>query len=122
MSARRGDRGFAISTEILLIGLILVLGTVTGWVKLRDQSLSEIKDSMAAIDAYILGAAPLFQTGGTRWIKADGTIEAPSTTPITEGWGPGDVTWSAAKETSPGSHVYQTDDGVLVYGAAPSTE
>jgi len=45
--ARRQQAGFVISTEMMLISLVLVLGLITGWAKLRDQSLSEIKDSMA---------------------------------------------------------------------------
>lgn len=121
--------GFAVSTELLLIALILTLGLVTGWLKIRDQSLAEVADSLAAIDAYILGSGPLWQTGGTRWISNGDTgpgqpcqaagvspcIIGPSSTgAVTESWGAGGTAWPTAVETSPG--VFEKKDGILLYG------
>ena len=124
MHTKHAQAGFVVSVELMLIGLILALGLITGWVKFRDESLSEIKDSMAAIDAYILGSGPVWQLGGTRWISG-GTVVAPAATgPVTEGWGndPDPANWTisfpAARETAPGSHVYVSRDGLLTYGTS----
>ena len=130
MRSKHRMAGFVVSTEIMLIALILALGLVTGWVKLRDQSLAEIKDTMAAIDAYILGAGPLWQTGGTRWIKVVGstpTIVGPSSiATVSELWdedfnaAPPPASALAAVETAAGSHIYKSRDGFLIYGSAPA--
>ena len=124
MRPRHGSSGFVVSTEMMLIALILAVGLITGWVKLRDQSLAEIKDTMAAIDAYLVGSAPLWQIGGTRWIVA-GAIVEPTIPTVSELWDddfgnpPAAVSWPTAVETSP--HVFQSDDGILVY-SAPEAE
>jgi hypothetical protein len=116
---RKRQEGFVVSTEIMLIALILVAGLVTGWVKLRDQSLAEIKDSMAAIDAYILGSTPLWQIGGTRWIVGGAVIE-PTVPAVSELWGEvGSANWDtafpAAVQTSADPLVFEATDGILVY-------
>ncbi len=108
------------SAELMLIALVLAFGLITGWVKLRDQSLSEIADSMAAIDAFILGSAPLWQTGGTRWISAAGLIVEPASPTVTESWD--GETGSMAVETSSDPRVFEADGGVLIYsGIAAET-
>lgn len=124
---RRGRQaGFVVSAEMMLIALILAIGLITGWVKLRDQSLAEIKDTMAAIDAYLLGSGPLWQIGGTRWIVA-GAIVEPTIPAVSELWDNGvdpPFAWPTVVETSaPGSdpRVFKTKDGILVYGA-PTAE
>ena len=118
----KGQAGFVVSTEMMLIALVLVAGLVTGWVKLRDQSLAEIKDTMAAIDAYILGSGPLWQTGGTRWIKQNaggGYIAEPEVPAISELWD-GDP-WLTVEDPDPPDNVFKSKDGVLIYGA-PAAE
>lgn len=125
MRARHGSSGFVISSEIMLIALVLTLGLITGWVKLRDQSLAEIKDTMAAIDAYIMGSGPLWQTGGTRWIVSGAIVEPSTTGGVTELWGddPDPANWvdsEPAAELSTTADVYQSKDGFLVYGSAPT--
>lgn len=134
MRARDRSSGFVVSTEMMLIGLILVVGLATGWAKLRDQSLAEIRDTMAAIDAYILGSGPLWQTGGTRWISTGAActnlslpspcIVGPSNTgAVSEKWDNGvdpPFLAPAAVETALGSHSYKNKDGFLVYGSAPT--
>jgi hypothetical protein len=118
--AKSRTAGFVLSTEMMLIALILMVGLVTGWVKFRDQSLAEFKDTMGAIDAYILGSGPLWQTGGTRWIKAQAVVEPSGMGSVTEAWGAGAGTPApAAVETAPGSHIYTTNDNFLVYGSKP---
>lgn len=114
--------GFVVSTELMLIALILTLGLITGWVKLRDQSLAEVKDTMAAIDAYIFGSGPLWQVGGTRWIQGGAVVAPGNTGAVTETWGTGNVSAPAAVETAAGSHIYQSKDGFLVYGGPPGPE
>ena len=74
-SAYEHSRGFVISAELLLMVVVLVLGTFTAWTKLRDQSIAEFHDTAAAIDTYIQGTSTLWQTGGTRWIKAGAIVE-----------------------------------------------
>lgn len=125
-----GDRqtnrqsGFVVSTEVQLIALLLVLGVVAGWVKLRDQSLSELKDSMAAVDTYIEGSAELWQTGGTRWISAGAIIE-PAAPAYEETWvnepigGPATQFPAVAAEPVPGfPGVFRSKEGFLTYGDA----
>jgi hypothetical protein len=80
---RSRQSGFVVSGEVLLIAVILVCGLVTGWAKLRDQSLAEIKDSISAIDAYVAGATPLFQTYAQPWI-AGGLVSSAPAAPATE--------------------------------------
>ncbi|MEY4636370.1 MAG: hypothetical protein RJA55_2168, partial [Acidobacteriota bacterium] len=45
MAGRSTERGFVMSVEMLLIAVVLAAGLITGWAKLRDQSLSEIADT-----------------------------------------------------------------------------
>ena len=60
---------------MLLIGLILVCGLITGWVKLRDNSSAEIKDTLNAIDSFIAGSAATFQPYAQPWITGvNGTV------------------------------------------------
>lgn len=123
MRTRTSENGFVISIEVLLIAVVLAAGLIAGWAKLRDQSLSEMADTMAAIDAYIAGSATKWQTGGTRWLK-DGAIVEPSVTPaVTETWtdeGGSSGSASAAEPVPGDPGVYRTRDGFLVYGATPT--
>jgi hypothetical protein len=114
------ERGFVVSTEVMLIAIVLVVGIITGWVKLRDQSLSELADTIAAIDAYILGTATLHQIEGTRWITAGAVVDPAPTGPVTETWN-GDPA-PAAELTSSNPDIYQKKDGLLVYAGAPGGE
>lgn len=90
MVARRTqpEAGFVVSAELLLIAAILILGTVVGWAKLRDQSAAEIKDSILAVDAWIDNAPTYFQPHAQLWIVAAGVVQpgqsAPLTPPIEE--------------------------------------
>lgn len=68
------ESGFALSLELLLIALVLVCGLISGWVKFRDSSGAEIKDAVAAIDAYIVGVAPVAQPYAQQWITGAGTV------------------------------------------------
>jgi hypothetical protein len=126
---RNVQSGFVVSAEVQLMALILVLGLVAGWVKLRDQSLAELKDSMAAVDAYIEGSAPVWQTGGTRWISGGAIVEPFATGPIREQWNkavigdPAVLFPASAAEPLPGfPGVYRSRAGFLVYGDPPGDE
>lgn len=118
--SKRSEAGFVISNELLLVAVMLCLGLVTGWVKFRDQSLSEINDSMAAVDAYIQGSAPLWQTGGTRWIQSGAILEPGVTGSVVAKWHNGvDPSVEApAAELVPGSPgTFRTREGFLIYKA-----
>jgi Flp pilus assembly pilin Flp len=43
------DAGFVISTELVLVAVLLVLGLITGLATLRDQVVQELGDVAAAI-------------------------------------------------------------------------
>ena len=120
MRGKHRQAGFVVSTEMMLIALILALGLVTGWLKMRDQSLAELKDWTAAIDVYIMGSRPAWYLGGTRWISG-GTIVEPSIAgPATEKWGPAsNLTVSAGQLVPLSTDTYRTRDGFLVYGSVP---
>ena len=59
--------GFVVTAELLLITTILVLGLITGWTKVRDQTLAELSDSGAAIGAinqsYTMKGTTWFDNG-----------------------------------------------------------
>jgi hypothetical protein len=60
---RRGQEGFVVTAELLLISTILVLGLITGFTKLRDQTLAELSDSGNAIGAIDQS----YTLDGTNW-------------------------------------------------------
>jgi len=64
----RKQAGFVVTVELLLITTILGLGLITGFVKVRDQVISELNDSGAAIGAINQS----YQVVGTQWITAGG--------------------------------------------------
>lgn len=45
----RDDRGFVVSSELVLIATIVVIGLITGLVTVRDQVLTELADVADAI-------------------------------------------------------------------------
>jgi hypothetical protein len=69
---KKGQAGFVITVELLLIVVILVMGLVTGWAKVRDQSLAELGDTGDAIGAIDQS----YQVMGTRWLTAIGIMAA----------------------------------------------
>lgn len=81
---RRTEAGFAVSSEFLLIAVILVCGLITGWVKLRDQSMAELKDSMAAIDQWVTGSASSLQPYAQPWISVGGAVTSTAVAPVTD--------------------------------------
>jgi hypothetical protein len=82
--ARRNTQsGFVVSAELMLIALILLVGSIAGWAKLRDQSVAEILDSISALEAFNLGAVNALQPLGTRWIVGGAVVDPPATGPIT---------------------------------------
>lgn len=99
--SRRTEAGFVVSAEVLLIAVILVLGLITGWAKLRDQSLAEFKDTLKAIDAYIAGTAPILQPYAQPIINA-GLVTSTAVAPVTEEFtGPPCFAVSGAPVTCP---------------------
>jgi len=120
VAGRSTERGFVMSVEMLLIAVVLAAGLITGWAKLRDQSLSEIADTMAAVDAYTFGSASLWQVGGTRWITSGAIVQPSATGTVTETWGTGNASAPAAVLTAtPG--IYEKRSGVVVYGGPASS-
>lgn len=69
---RTREAGFALSSEVLLIAVILICGLIGGWAKFRDQSSAEILDAISAIDAFIAGTAPQVQPYAQQWITDNG--------------------------------------------------
>jgi len=121
VKARRGNSsGYVVSAEVFLIALVLGLGMVTGWSKLRDQSLAEVNDTLAAIDAYIQGSQNIWNTGGTRWIKSSSIVEPGVLGDVNEGWGAGNTPYLLSSD--PNSDGYYTDSASngLVYRSAPT--
>lgn len=47
----RNEAGFIVSTELLLVSTLLVIGLVVGHSTLRDQVITEVADSADAISA-----------------------------------------------------------------------
>jgi len=113
VECRRAVRGFVLSVEMLLMAAVVGLGLFTAWTRLRDQSLSEVKDTISAVDAYIQGSTPLWETGGTRWIK-DNTVLAPSAGNVSENWD-GTGAWETVTLTG---NTYTDISGRLVYAPA----
>jgi len=122
---RRSQRGFTLSLELLLITVLLTAGLITGWTKLRDQSLAEVKDTLSAIDAYVLASTPLWETGATRWIVPcandanAGCIQDPAASIVTEGWGDNADPWVTVAGTTDntGNTTYESIDNLLLYMA-----
>lgn len=48
---KKGQAGFVITVELLLIVTVLVMGMIAGWAKLRDQTVAELSDLGSAIGA-----------------------------------------------------------------------
>src|SRR3954470_17925940 len=47
----RDQRGMVVSTELVLIAVLLVLGLIVGYATLRDQIVQEFGDTAAAVGA-----------------------------------------------------------------------
>lgn len=70
---KKGQAGFVITVELLLIVVILVMGLITGFTKLRDQSIAELGDTADAIGAIDQS----YKHFGTTWLVAlSGSIAA----------------------------------------------
>lgn len=69
---KKGQAGFVITVELLLIVVILVMGLITGWTKVRDQSVAELMDTGSAIGAIDQS----YINFGTNWLGAIGPIAA----------------------------------------------
>ena len=110
--------GYVVSAELMLMGLILAIGLVTGWVKLRDQSLAEFRDSMASVDAYVGGSGELWQVTGTRWIVSGAIVEPSATGPVTESWD--NNTFNLVEDPN-ADDVYTDVSGRLIY-TSPAAE
>ena len=71
---KKGQAGFVITVELLMIVVILVMGLVSGWGKVRDMTVAELGDTGDAVGAidqsYILR--------GTTWLVATGPVAAHS--------------------------------------------
>lgn len=61
---KKGQAGFVITVELLLIVVILVMGLTTGWTKVRDQSIAELSDTGSAIGAIDQS----YINYGTNWL------------------------------------------------------
>ncbi len=69
---KKGQAGFVITVELLLIVVVLVMGLITGWTKVRDQSLAELGDTGDAIGAIDQS----YINRGTNWLTALGPVAA----------------------------------------------
>ena len=66
---KKGQAGFVITVELLLIVVILVMGLVSGWAKVRDQTAAELGDTGDAIGAIDQS----YRVMGTQWLLGNGT-------------------------------------------------
>ena len=69
-AAAKRQAGFVVTTELLLVTVILVIGLVTGWTKVRDQVLAELSDTGAAIGSINQS----YTMEGTNWINASSNV------------------------------------------------
>ncbi|MBX3450165.1 MAG: hypothetical protein KF777_11420 [Planctomycetaceae bacterium] len=67
----RDDRGFVVSSELVLIATIVVIGLITGLVTVRDQviqELADVADAISEVDqsySYSGATAHAASTAGT---------------------------------------------------------
>ena len=67
--------GFALSVEFLLFILILVLGTISGWVAIRDSVNAELVDTANAIESSITFYYFSDPNRGTPFVRTDITAD-----------------------------------------------
>jgi hypothetical protein len=103
---KKGQAGFVITTELLLITAILILGLVTGWAKLRDQSVAELADLGSAIGAIDQG----YSIDGLTYVLIGG----PNTVAVSAGW-----SFQDTPDVGPGNPG--GDAGQIFYSAPPAS-
>lgn len=63
------ESGFVVSTEMMLVSVILVIGMIVGQATLRDQVVTELADAADAVSAidqsYLTAAVSVTDGGGT---------------------------------------------------------
>ena len=69
---KKGQAGFVITVELLLIVVILVMGLVSGWGKVRDMTVAELGDTGDAVGAI----DQTYTLRGTNWTNPSGVIAA----------------------------------------------
>ncbi len=79
----RGEEGFLLSTEALLIGTIAVLGLIVGLAEVRNAVVQELGDFSQAV-AYLnqdYAYTSITSTNGTTGIQTSGSVyvDAPDT-------------------------------------------
>jgi hypothetical protein len=52
-AGKNKQKGFVLSLEMLLFASLLVAGTITGWVAIRDSVNAELKDAANALESAI---------------------------------------------------------------------
>ena len=99
--------GFVVTAELLLITTILVLGLITGWTKVRDQTLAELSDSGAAVGAinqsYTMEGTTWFDNGGVAvvaQVSGFGFHDAPDAGPGSVGGDGTEIKYSPAPVAS----------------------
>jgi hypothetical protein len=102
---KKGQAGFVITTELLLITAILILGLVTGWAKLRDQSVAELADLGSAIGAIDQG----YSVDGFAYV-----VGGLNTVAVSAGWSFQDTPDTGAAN-NPGG-----DAGMIFYTPPPA--
>lgn len=60
---KKGQAGFVITVELMLIVVVLVIGLLSGWTKVRDQVIGELSDTGDAIGSIDNS----FKILGTQW-------------------------------------------------------
>lgn len=69
---KKGQAGFIVTVELLLISVVLVIGLLAGWTKLRDQVSAELSDAGNAIGSIDNSYKYL----GAQWDDAVASIAA----------------------------------------------
>ena len=72
---KKGQAGFVLTAELLLITVVLTFGLITGWTKLRDQTVAELADLGSAVGAIDNS----YEVAGLEWANGAATADVAAT-------------------------------------------
>ena len=101
---KKGQAGFVITVELLLIVTVLVIGLVAGLTKMRDQTVAELNDTSDAVGAIDQS----FSVRGTTWLTPAAIVGATVGFQFDDG-----------VDTAVAGGRVGGDAQVIIYGTAP---